>query len=49
MGFGLAETLSVLAEQRGAAVRFEVQVYDRAANVADWLVMNPIVPSETVG
>jgi hypothetical protein len=23
-------------------VRFEVQVYDRASNVADWLVMNPI-------
>ena len=23
-------------------MRFEVQVFDRAANVADWLVMNPI-------
>ena len=23
-------------------MRFEIQVYDRAANVADWLVMNPI-------
>ena len=42
-GHPLAGAVRFLTEQRGAAVRFEVQVYDRAANVADWLVMNPIV------
>ena len=41
-GHPLAGAVRFLTEQRGAAVRFEVQVYDRAANVADWLVMNPI-------
>ena len=41
-GHPLAGAVRFLAEQRGAAVRFEVQVYDRAANLADWLVMNPI-------
>jgi uncharacterized protein YbjT (DUF2867 family) len=41
-GHPLAGAVRFLSEQRGAEVRFEVQVYDRAANVADWLVMNPI-------
>ena len=41
-GHPLAGAVRFLAEARGPAVRFEVQVYDRAANVADWLVMNPI-------
>ncbi len=41
-GHPLAGAVRFLAEERGAAVRFEVQVYDRAANVVDWLVMNPI-------
>lgn len=41
-GHPLAGAVRFLSETRGANVRFEVQVYDRAANVADWLVMNPI-------
>jgi len=41
-GHPLAGAVRFLAEQRGAAVRFEIQVYDRASNVTDWLVMNPI-------
>ena len=41
-GHPLAGAVRFLSEQRGAQLRFEVQVYDRASNVADWLVMNPI-------
>ena len=41
-GHPLAGAVRFLSEERGGKVRFEVQVYDRAANVADWLVMNPI-------
>ena len=41
-GHPLAGAVRFLSEVRGATVRFEIQVYDRAANVADWLVMNPI-------
>jgi len=41
-GHPLAGAVRFLAEARGPNVRFEVQVYDRAANLADWLVMNPI-------
>jgi NADH dehydrogenase len=41
-GHPLAGAVRFLSEQRGDNVRFEVQVYDRAANVADWLAMNPI-------
>ena len=41
-GHPLAGAVRFLTETRGATVRFEVQVYDRAANLADWLVMNPI-------
>jgi len=41
-GHPLAGAVRFLAETRGERVRFEVQVYDRAANLIDWLVMNPI-------
>jgi NADH dehydrogenase len=41
-GHPLAGAVRFLSEARGSMVRFEVQVIDRAANVADWLVMNPI-------
>ena len=41
-GHPLAGAVRFLVEQRGALVRFEVQVYDRPSNVAEWLVMNPI-------
>jgi NADH dehydrogenase len=41
-GHPLAGAVRFLAEERGSAVRFEVQVFDRAANVVDWFVMNPI-------
>ena len=41
-GHPLAGAVRFLSEARGPVVRFEVQVFDRAANVADWLVMNPI-------
>jgi NADH dehydrogenase len=41
-GHPLSGAVRFLAEQRGEMVRFEVQVYDRASNVVDWLVMNPI-------
>lgn len=41
-GHPLAGAVRFLAEERGERVRFEVQVYDRAANVIDWLVLNPI-------
>ena len=41
-GHPLAGAVRFLAEERGEHVRFEVQVYDRASNAVDWLVMNPI-------
>ena len=41
-GHPLAGAVRFLSEQRGGQLRFEVQVFDRAANVADWIVMNPI-------
>ncbi|MDF2775424.1 MAG: NAD-dependent epimerase/dehydratase, partial [Geminicoccaceae bacterium] len=41
-GHPLAGAVRFLAEQRGELVRFEVQVFDRASNVIDWLVMNPV-------
>ena len=41
-GHPLAGAVRFLAEQRGEMVRFEVQVFDRASNVVDWLVMNPV-------
>jgi NADH dehydrogenase len=41
-GHPLAGAVRFLSEARGSMVRFEVQVIDRASNIADWLVMNPI-------
>jgi NADH dehydrogenase len=40
-GHPLAGAVRFLAESRGDRVRFEVQVYDRSSNTADWLVMHP--------
>jgi uncharacterized protein YbjT (DUF2867 family) len=42
MGHPLAGAIRFLSEQRGDLVRFEVQVYDRPANLADWLVMRTV-------
>jgi Nucleoside-diphosphate-sugar epimerases len=42
-GHPLAGAVRFLSEQRGDHVRFETQVYDRPANIGDWLAM------ETVG
>jgi len=41
-GHPLAGAIRFLSEQRGDLIRFEVQVYDRPANLADWLVMRTI-------
>lgn len=41
-GHPLAGAVRFLAESRGERTRFEVQVYDRAADVADWLVMRTV-------
>jgi len=41
-GHPLAGAVRFLSEQRGEDVRFEVQVYDRPANAADWMVMRSI-------
>jgi nucleoside-diphosphate-sugar epimerase len=41
-GHPLAGAVRFLAEERGEMVRFEVQVFDKASNVVDWLVMNPV-------
>jgi uncharacterized protein YbjT (DUF2867 family) len=41
-GHPLAGAVRFLSEQRGDQVRFEVQVYDRPANIADWFAMKTI-------
>jgi uncharacterized protein YbjT (DUF2867 family) len=41
-GHPLCGAIRFLAEQRGDLVRFEVQVHDRPANLADWLVMRTV-------
>jgi NADH dehydrogenase len=41
-GHPLAGAIRFLAEQRGDLIRFEVQVYDRPANLADWLIMRTV-------
>jgi NADH dehydrogenase len=41
-GHPLAGAIRFLTEQRGDLVRFEVQVYDRPANLADWFAMRTI-------
>src|SRR5688500_10108242 len=41
-GHPLAGAVRFLSEQRGDNVRFEVQVYDRPANIADWFAMKTV-------
>jgi NADH dehydrogenase len=41
-GHPLAGAIRFLAEQRGDLLRFEVQVYDRPANLADWFAMRAV-------
>src|SRR2546423_12035580 len=41
-GHPLAGAIRFLSEQRGDLLHFEVQVYDRPANLADWLVMRTV-------
>lgn len=41
-GHPLAGAVRFLCEVRGDCIRFEVQVYDRAADVADWLIMRTV-------
>ena len=41
-GHPLCGAIRFLAEQRADLLRFEVQVYDRPANLADWLVMRTV-------
>lgn len=41
-GHPLAGAIRFLTEQRGDCIRFEVQAYDRAANVGDWILMNTL-------
>jgi hypothetical protein len=38
-GHPLCGAVRFLSEQRGDVIRFEAQVYDRPANLADWLAM----------
>jgi uncharacterized protein YbjT (DUF2867 family) len=42
MGHPLAGAIRFLAEQRGDLIRFEARVYDRPANLADWLMMRAV-------
>lgn len=41
-GHPLAGAIRFLTEQRGDCIRFEVQAYERAANVGDWILMNTL-------
>jgi NADH dehydrogenase len=41
-GHPLCGAIRFLAEQRADFLRFEVQVYDRPANIADWLAMRTV-------
>jgi NADH dehydrogenase len=41
-GHALAGAVRFLTEQRGEAVRFQIEVYDRPASVIDWVMMHPI-------
>ena len=41
-GHAVAGAVRFLAEQRGEAVRFQIELYDRAASVVDWVMMHPI-------
>lgn len=41
-GHPLAGAIRILAEQISDLIRFQIQVYDRPANLADWLVMRTV-------
>ena len=41
-GHPLAGAIRFVAQQRGDLIRFEVQVYDRPASLADWLLMRAV-------
>jgi NADH dehydrogenase len=41
-GHPLAGAIRFLSEQRADLIRFQIQVYDRPANLADWLVMRTV-------
>ena len=41
-GHPLCGAIRFLAEQRSEVIRFEVQVYDRPANLADWIAMRTV-------
>ena len=41
-GHPLAGAIRFLAEQRGDLIRFEVQLFDRPANLVDWLMMRAV-------
>jgi hypothetical protein len=41
-GHPLAGAIRFLVEQRSEVLRFEVQVYDRPANLADWVSMRAV-------
>jgi uncharacterized protein YbjT (DUF2867 family) len=41
-GHPLAGAIRFLAEQRADLIRFEVRVYDRPANLADWMIMRAV-------
>ena len=41
-GHPLSGAVRFLSEERGGLLRFEIQVYDRAATVVDWVMMNPV-------
>lgn len=41
-GHPLCGAVRLLTEQRGELIRFETQVYDRPANLADWLAMRTL-------
>jgi NADH dehydrogenase len=42
VGHPLAGAIRFLSEQRGDLLRFEIQVYDRPANLADWFAMRTV-------
>lgn len=41
-GHPLVGAVRFLSEERGDCIRFEVQVYERAADVTDWLIMRTV-------
>jgi NADH dehydrogenase len=41
-GHPLAGAIRFLAEERGVALRFEIQTYDRPSNLGDWVAMRAV-------